>query len=114
MSINHKLLLDENLSWRVARALIRAGYDVITVSQTNLSGLDDHLVFQRAQQLQRVIVTRDSDFLSHFAPPHHGIIVLDCESTIGNQQIVLRLLETLPALLATDLADSISRMSISQ
>jgi predicted nuclease of predicted toxin-antitoxin system len=108
MSTNHKLLLDENLSWRVARDLVRAGYDVLTTAQANLSSLGDHLVFGRAQQLGRVIMTRDSDFRMRFTPPHHGIIVLECESTVGNREIVDKLLQVLPTIFNADLADTLT------
>jgi predicted nuclease of predicted toxin-antitoxin system len=111
-STNRKLLLDENLSWRIARDLAKAGYDVLTTTQANLAGLGDHLVFQRAQHLQRIIVTRDSDFLTRFAPPHAGIIVLDCDSTVGNRPIVQKLLQMLPNLLTQELADRISVVTI--
>ena len=112
MSINHELLLDENLSWHIARDLAKVGYDVLSIAQANAAGLKDQLVFQRAQQLQRIILTRDSDFRERFAPPHYGIVFLDCDSTVGNQQILQKLLETLPHLLATDLANAISIISI--
>jgi predicted nuclease of predicted toxin-antitoxin system len=112
MSTTHKLLLDENLSWRVARDLTRAGYDVLTTAQANLTSLGDHLVFQRAQQLGRVIMTRDSDFRMRFTPPHHGIIVLNCESTVGNREIVDTLLHMLPTVLGADLADMITVIDI--
>jgi predicted nuclease of predicted toxin-antitoxin system len=112
MPINHKLLLDENLSWRVARDLTKAGYDVLSTTQSNTAGLGDHLVFQRAQQLQRILVTRDSDFLARFAPPHHGIIVLNCDGGINNGQIVQKLLVILPDLLAQDLSNTVSTVEI--
>ena len=109
---NRKLLLDENFSWRIGRDLAKAGYDVLNTTQANLAGFGDHLVFQRAQQLQCIILTRDSDFLTRFAPPHHGIIVLVCESTIGNRQIIERLLESLPNLLAQNVTDTITLINI--
>jgi predicted nuclease of predicted toxin-antitoxin system len=102
MSTSPKFLLDENLSWRVVRGLARAGYDAVHTQQMGLNGLRDGAVFQRAQQLQRCIITRDSDFLTRFPPPHHGIIVLECNDDANNAEILQFLLAHLPSITSQD------------
>ena len=112
MSSNPKFLLDENLSWRVARSLKQAGYQVSTTQELGLNGLHDSHVFRQAQEQQCIIITRDSDFLKDFAPPHYGIIVLLCSDTVRNTIILQKLLSVLPELLQHDLANSIHSIPV--
>ncbi|MDQ2921814.1 MAG: DUF5615 family PIN-like protein [Acidobacteriota bacterium] len=68
--------LDEHVDPAVAIALRRAGIDVTTTNETGLRAKDDktHLNFARDQN--RVIVTRDQDFLRLVsgAANHPGIV----------------------------------------
>jgi predicted nuclease of predicted toxin-antitoxin system len=101
------LLLDENLSWRVARGLATAGYQVMTVAEIGLMSAADSLVFAHAREHNYVLITRDSDFLTRFSPPHHGIIVVRCPSSADNAFILRCLLAHLPALFARELDDGV-------
>lgn len=112
MSNSPNLLLDENLSWRVARGLKQAGYQVITTKDLGLNGLHDVKVFRQAQEQQCVIITRDGDFLKDFAPPHYGIIVLRCADTANNTRILQKLLSVLPELLQQELVNSIQSIIV--
>lgn len=102
-----RLLLDENLSWRVARGLAAAGYQVTTVAEIGLTTAADSVVFAHARDHSFVLVTRDSDFLTRFSPPHHGIIVVRCPSSADNAFVLRCLLAHLPALFARDLDDGV-------
>jgi len=102
-----RLLLDENLSWRVARGLAVAGYQVTTVADIGLASASDALVFAYAREHGYVLITRDSDFLTRFSPPHHGIIVVHCPSSADNAFVLRCLLAYLSALLVRDLDDGI-------
>ena len=57
-----KLLLDECLHPEVARLLVEAGHDVVTVATLGMVGAADPEVFAVARQQERILVTLDTDF----------------------------------------------------
>ena len=74
-----KLKLDENLGHRTLTILQRAGHDVITVTQQNISGIPDHELIALCRSESRALVTLDLDFANplQFRPnTYAGIAVL--------------------------------------
>jgi predicted nuclease of predicted toxin-antitoxin system len=74
-----RLKLDENLSWRLAERLHRAGHEVATVRDEGLGGTDDDALFSRCRQEGRCLVTLDLDFGNILGfPPEKtaGLVVL--------------------------------------
>jgi predicted nuclease of predicted toxin-antitoxin system len=67
--------LDEHIDPAIAAGLRRRGIDVTTTAEAGLSGAEDeeHIAFALAED--RVVVTKDQDFLRHHheAVPHAGI-----------------------------------------
>lgn len=59
-----KLLLDENLSFRLARSLAADFPDTAHLSQTGLLGAADLVIWEYAREHGYVIVTKDDDFRS--------------------------------------------------
>jgi predicted nuclease of predicted toxin-antitoxin system len=57
-----RLLIDANLSPRVATALADAGHDVVHVFEIGLADASDQSILARAESEGRVIVSSDSDF----------------------------------------------------
>jgi predicted nuclease of predicted toxin-antitoxin system len=57
-----KLLIDENLSPRVARLLREAGHDAAHVTEVGLGNTDDAEILDAAADGARAIVTADTDF----------------------------------------------------
>lgn len=57
-----RLLLDANLSPRLATPLSAAGYDVIHVGELDLLAAPDSVIFDRAVADGYVVVTADTDF----------------------------------------------------
>lgn len=80
-----KLLLDEQISGRVAAPLREAGHDVVAASEEiGLRGLDDPDLFAVAQRDGRAVVTFNvSDFAAiagEFAErgqDHHGLVFVN-------------------------------------
>ncbi len=107
MSSRLDLLLDENLSWRVARGLRGQGYSVATTLDAGLAGLGNEDVFRYAQSHHLILVARDDDFRTRFAPPHAGIIVVYAPNSARNVDILACLLTQLPTLLAQPLDDTV-------
>jgi len=57
-----KLLLDQDVYAVTRRFLTNLGHDVETAAGVGLSAADDSELLERAQELDRVFVTRDRDF----------------------------------------------------
>lgn len=57
-----KLLLDANLSPRVAEALRAAGFEAAHVADLDLLTATDDQIFDQASELGLVVVTADTDF----------------------------------------------------
>jgi predicted nuclease of predicted toxin-antitoxin system len=57
-----RLLIDENLSPRVARLLRQAGHEVVHVTEVGLGNTHDAEILDAAADDARAIVTADTDF----------------------------------------------------
>ena len=58
------LYMDENVPRQILLGLRLRGVDVLSVQEDQRSGDPDPLVLARANELQRVLFTRDDDFLA--------------------------------------------------
>ncbi len=69
------LLFDEHIPYAVIEGLRRRKIDVIVVQQTDLYSAEDLPIIEAAQKQQRIVYTRDADFIRHHARgiPHAGI-----------------------------------------
>lgn len=88
-----KLLLDENVSPRIAVWLRDEGHDVYHVRERGRSGAPDHLVWRRAIDEGRVLVTIDArDFVKLAAREriHGGLITFPSGSTPEGQLAQIR------------------------
>jgi predicted nuclease of predicted toxin-antitoxin system len=77
-----KLYLNENLSWRIAKALREYGYDVVSSEEAAMNETDDATQLAFAVSEQRAIVTNNiRDFVEldeHYTTehkPHYGILL---------------------------------------
>lgn len=76
-----KLYLNENLSWRIARALREYGYDVISSQEAGMNQEDDPPQFAFAIEQERAVVTNNfadfialhEEYLAHNTT-HYGVI----------------------------------------
>lgn len=57
-----RLLLDKNLSHRLAPILEEHGHDVVHVDDQQLGAADDDVILQWAHDERRVVVSSDTDF----------------------------------------------------
>jgi predicted nuclease of predicted toxin-antitoxin system len=96
-----KLLLDNNLSWRLADLLNRAGWDVVHVRALGLEHAKDPVVLETARSQSRVLVSADTDFGALLAASHHaGPSVVLVRRLVGRRadEIAAVLLANLPGL----------------
>ena len=96
-----KLLIDANLSPRVAVALQRAGYEACHVVDVDLACASDTLIVAWAAEHDRVIVSSDSDFGAILARQHRSapsFVLLRHLNDLTPEQQAALLLANLPAL----------------
>ncbi len=55
------ILADENIDFRIVKALRESGIDTYSVNEKH-SGITDEEVIELAQELKRIILTEDKDF----------------------------------------------------
>ena len=58
-----KLLADENVPWPLIRLLRSMGLDVVWIPETSYRGISNDELIDMANRVERVILTRDSDYL---------------------------------------------------
>jgi predicted nuclease of predicted toxin-antitoxin system len=78
-----KFKIDENLPVETADLLKRAGYDALTVSDQNLSGIADPEIISICNSGERALISLDLRFADiHAYPPENlpGLIVLRLKS----------------------------------
>ena len=102
-----KLKLDENLGQRPTTILHRAGHDVTTVAQQNISGISDLDLINLCKSESRALVTLDLDFANplQFRPSNYsGIAVLRLPSPFSHEHFTSAML-TLAGALETETLD---------
>ena len=57
-----RLLLDKNLSFRLVDMLEAHGHDAVHVDDLDLEHADDDVILDRARELDRIVVSSDTDF----------------------------------------------------
>jgi hypothetical protein len=62
--------MDENVPLAITEALRMRGVDVLRVHDDGFAQTPDHRILDRAADLQRVIFTRDADFLREATTRH--------------------------------------------
>lgn len=70
------VLCDEHIPHRVIGGLERQGIDAMSIHRAGLRTTDDPVILVAARQLERVVYTRDADFLrlNDAGVPHLGIL----------------------------------------
>jgi predicted nuclease of predicted toxin-antitoxin system len=74
-----RLLIDENLSWRLAELLTKTGYDAVHLRDLDAAGAPDTDVMVLATRENRVIISADTDFgalLAHTRATRPSVILV--------------------------------------
>jgi predicted nuclease of predicted toxin-antitoxin system len=66
-----RLLVDENLSVRIAARLAEAGHDAVHVTSVGLGSTDDAVILEAAADARQVVLTADADFSTMLALQNH-------------------------------------------
>lgn len=57
-----KFLVDECISFRLAKLLVEAGHDAVHVTDCGIAGEPDTVVMETARESGRVLISADTDF----------------------------------------------------
>ncbi len=92
-----KLLADENIPRGLVRLLVKHGIDVARLQELDLRGIDDQELVEKANRLERAVLTRDSDFaMSHILSKiRSGVIYVSFQPTKNELPSLARRLATL-------------------
>jgi predicted nuclease of predicted toxin-antitoxin system len=74
-----RFLIDENVSWRVAELLTKAGHDAVHVRDLDAGGAPDTDVMTLALRDDRIIISADTDFgalLAHTRATKPSVILV--------------------------------------
>ena len=106
-----KIYLNENLSWKVAKALREYGYDVISSHEVGMNSYEDDVPFEFAISEKRAVVTNNfGDFVRLYdeyaalGKQHYGVI-LTTKCTVG--EIVKRLKNFLRSITVEEMKNQI-------
>ncbi len=72
-----RLLVDENLQIPTIELLRKLGHDVVSVYDEDLESREDELIFERARQTNRALLTYNTDFadVRSLADIHHSGVI---------------------------------------
>jgi predicted nuclease of predicted toxin-antitoxin system len=97
-----RFIIDNALSWRLARGLTKGGHDAVHLQTLNMGDDEDEDIFEYAGKDGRFIITRDSDFdklISEHQSVQPSVILLRVSETRPSP-LVTMLLSVLPSLQA--------------
>ena len=107
-----KILLDENISYRLITRIVAAFPDTHHVKDLGLTHVNDHTIFKQARSLGfDAIITNDDDFqnilIEHGAPPKIIWIRTGNCSTAFLSEVILRNAAIIQAFIDDSMLDSL-------
>ena len=89
-----KVLVDENIPLTSVRRLRQMGHDVLDIRGTTNEGISDEVLFKKACDEKRLLITTDRDFASFRDGKHYGILIIALRKP-NRQKINKRVVEAL-------------------
>jgi len=89
-----RIFVDENIPLVTVKELILQGYDVVDIRGTEDQGITDEVLWQKAQDLECLLITTDKGFTVHRDELHHGILIIRLKQP-SRQKIHQRVLQAL-------------------
>jgi uncharacterized protein with PIN domain len=89
-----RFIADEHISNATVGALRAAGHDVVLVRETLGEGTDDGVILQYALDEDRVVLTRDDDFVGR-SESHRGVVYIPGSATAARIVAAVDRIETL-------------------
>ena len=83
-----RFLVDENLPFGIIEFLSSLDHDVFDVAVSNLRGSSDQVLWTKAAEEKRIIITRDLDYpIVGLRPAPFGVMLIRVPSTFRADQI---------------------------
>jgi predicted nuclease of predicted toxin-antitoxin system len=79
------ILVDENIPLSSVHKLLKMGHGVLDIRGTSDEGMSDELLFGRACEENRLLVTTDRDFASFRDRNHYGILIIALRKPNSNK-----------------------------
>lgn len=89
-----KIFVDENIPFITVKEMVLQEYDVIDIRGTDDQGIADEVLWQKAQDLQCLLITTDKGFAVHRDESHYGILIIRLKQP-SRQKIHQRVLQAL-------------------
>lgn len=70
------ILVDENIPLTSAEQLRQMGHDVLDIRGTSDQGISDELLWNKASQEKRLLITTDRGFAYYRDREHYGILIV--------------------------------------
>lgn len=106
-----KIYLNENISWKIAKALDEFGYDVVSSYEVGMNSEDDEVQFAYAVSEKRAVLTNNfGDFVNlceeygSAGKDHYGVIFT---TKFSNAEIIKRLKTLLKMVTAEQMKNQI-------
>lgn len=71
-----KITVDEHIPLMTVRALRDMGHDVDDIRGTADEGMQDEILWERAQREGRLLITTDKGFTQYRTAQHYGILII--------------------------------------
>lgn len=71
-----RILVDENIPLISVKQLREMGHDVLDIRGTSDEGMSDELLWDKAHQERRLLITTDRGFSHHRDREHYGILII--------------------------------------
>ena len=87
-----KVLVEENIPLITVDELRLNGFDIIDIRGSAEQGISDEILWQKAQQEKRLLITTDKGFSIHRDESHHGILIVRLKqpTRLKNHQRVMQ------------------------
>ena len=89
-----RALVDENIPHITVAGLRKLAHDVLEIRGTMEQGMSDDLLWARAQNEQRLLITTDKGFVSHRDERHSGVLIIRLRQP-NEQKIHARVMQAL-------------------
>jgi predicted nuclease of predicted toxin-antitoxin system len=89
-----RILVDENIPLMSVEQLRRMGHDVLDIRGTADEGMPDELVWKKASQENRLLITTDRGFTHYRDREHHGILIVSLRKP-NSHEINKRVIEAI-------------------
>ncbi len=79
------ILVDENIPLASVEQLQQMGHNVLDIRGTPDEGISDELLWNKACQEKRLLITTDRGFAHYRSKEHHGILMYLCADLITSK-----------------------------